>query len=37
MPAGRSQPATVRGAVSVRSAASITGRIRSVSVTTASR
>ncbi len=37
IPAGRSQPAIVRGALSVRSAASITGRSRSDSVTTASR
>jgi hypothetical protein len=37
MPAGSSQPPIVRGRVNVRSAASMTGRIRSVSVTTASR
>ena len=37
IPAGRSQPPIVRGLVRVRSAASITGRRRSDSVTTASR
>lgn len=37
IPGGSSQPATVRGRVSVRSAASMTGRSRSVSLPTASR